>query len=52
MVGDSRLDVFAAKRANITACLIKRDLHKYSSRNDWESHPDFEIEHLDDLFTI
>ena len=52
MIGDSRLDVFAAKRANITACLIKRNVKKYPNRDDWESHPDFEIERLDELFTI
>jgi len=52
MIGDSRVDIFAAKRANITSCLIKRDPHKYPHRNDWEAHPDFEIEKLDDLFRI
>jgi len=52
MVGDSRLDVFAAKRANIKACLIKRDLNKYSSKNGWEAHPDYEIESLDELFSL
>ena len=52
MIGDSRLDVFAAKRANITACLIKRDADKYPNRDNWESHPDFEIERLDELFAI
>ena len=52
MVGDSRLDVFAAKRANITACLIKRDINKYSSKNGWEAHPDYEIEGLDELLSL
>ena len=49
MIGDSRLDVFAAKRANITACLIKRDLNKYPNKNDWEAHPNYEIESLNEL---
>ncbi len=52
MIGDSRLDVFAAKRANITACLIKRDINKYTNRNDWESHPNYEIESLTELLII
>ena len=52
MIGDSKLDVFAAKRANITSCLIKRDLNKYSNKNGWETHPDYEIEGLDELFSI
>ena len=52
MVGDSKIDIFAAKRANITACLIKRNLHKYSNKNGWEIHPDYEIEGLNELFSI
>ena len=52
MVGDSRVDIFAAKRANITACLLKRDINKYPNRDDWEAHPDFEIENLEEIFNI
>ncbi|MFX1273591.1 MAG: HAD family hydrolase [Promethearchaeota archaeon] len=52
MIGDSRVDIFAAKRANITACLLKRDEYKYPNRNDWESFPDYEIDSLNELFRI
>ena len=53
MIGDSRLDIYAAKRANISACLIKRELNKYTDGyNKWEYKPDFEIKHLDELFEL
>jgi len=53
MIGDSIADIFAAKRANIKACLIKRDLNKYSKGfNNWKYKPDFVIEHLDELFQL
>ena len=53
MIGDSRLDIYAAKRANISACLIKRELNKYTDGyNNWEYKPDFEIMHLDELLDL
>jgi len=53
MVGDSMLDIIAAKRANIKACLIKRDLNKYPDGiNHWESQPDYVIFQLDELFNL
>ena len=53
MIGDSRLDIYAAKRANIIACLIKRELNKYPDGYEkWEYKPDFEIKHLDELLDL
>ncbi|MFX1398880.1 MAG: HAD family hydrolase [Promethearchaeota archaeon] len=52
MIGDSMVDVLAAKRAGIIACLIKRDLNKYTSKDDWEYRPDMEIEHLCDIYKL
>jgi len=53
MIGDSILDVFAAKRAGITACLIKRDYKKYpKGYSDWKYQPDFIIESLDEIFEL
>ena len=53
MVGDSRLDIYAAKRAKILACLIKRELNKYTDGyKNWEYKPDFEIFHLDELLDL
>jgi HAD superfamily hydrolase (TIGR01549 family) len=53
MIGDSRLDIYAAKRANIVACLIKRELNKYpDGYKKWEYKPDFEINHLDELLDL
>ena len=53
MIGDSKLDIIAAKRANITACLLKRNLWKFSEAVDsWEYQPDFIIENLKEIFTL
>jgi HAD superfamily hydrolase (TIGR01549 family) len=50
MIGDSIVDVFAAKRANIDACLLTRDLNKYPEGYDkWEYKPDFVIKKLDEI---
>lgn len=47
MVGDSYVDIFAAKRADIHACLIKRDFDKYpDGYADWEYKPDTIIKDL------
>ncbi len=53
MVGDSSIDIYAAKRANIHACLIKRDHNKYpSGYKDWQYQPDFVIEQLFELYNL
>jgi phosphoglycolate phosphatase-like HAD superfamily hydrolase len=50
MIGDSIVDVFAAKRANIDACLLTRNLNKYPDGYDkWEYKPDFVINNLDEI---
>lgn len=50
MIGDSILDVYAAKRARIIACLIKRDYKKYpNGYSNWKYQPDFIIESLDEI---
>ena len=50
MIGDSISDIFAAKKANIFACLIKRDRMRYEKGfNSWKFQPDYIIERLDEL---
>lgn len=50
MVGDSIVDVYAAKRANICACLIERIPDKYPDGfDDWEYKPDIVIKSLEEL---
>lgn len=52
-IGDSKLDIIAAKKAGIYACLIRREI---TSRNKqykkWEIQPDFVIEGLYELFYL
>lgn len=53
MVGDSYVDVYAAKRAGITACLIRRDPDRYKNQiHKWDHKPDFIIENLDEILKI
>jgi len=53
MVGDSMVDVYAAKRANIDACLIVRVSNKYpDGYKDWEFQPDYIIKNLAELFEL
>lgn len=52
MIGDSIVDVTAAKRAGIMACLIKRDPNKYPAKEDWEFPPDMEIDSLNEIYTL
>jgi len=53
MIGDSIVDIFAAKRANINACLIRRDKNKYADGfEDWEYQPDFVIDKLPEIFEL
>ena len=53
LVGDSMLDVIAAKKANIYACLIRRDVNTpkrhYKQR---DIKPDFIIESLEELLNL
>lgn len=52
MIGDSMVDIIAAKKANITACLITRDNKRYpEDYKDWLYSPDFIIESLDELIS-
>ncbi|MFX1274807.1 MAG: HAD family hydrolase [Promethearchaeota archaeon] len=51
MIGDSIIDIIAAKKANIYACLIKRNLNKNKDRfEDWEYKPDFITSNLYNIF--
>jgi len=52
MIGDSHVDVVAAKRANIAACLLKRDENKYPNKDHWETLPDYEIKTLNELLKM
>ncbi|MHA1688419.1 MAG: HAD family hydrolase [Promethearchaeota archaeon] len=47
MIGDSKIDIIAAKRAQIDACLILREGEKYSGTiNQWAIQPDYIINNL------
>ena len=53
MIGDSIVDVYAAKKANISACLIRRDKNKYrDGYGAWEYNPDFVIEQLNEILNF
>ncbi|TXT55031.1 MAG: putative Pyrophosphatase PpaX [Promethearchaeota archaeon] len=53
MIGDSKVDVIAAKRADIHACLLKRDTWENTTEiNTWECKPDYIIESLEDLLNL
>jgi HAD superfamily hydrolase (TIGR01549 family) len=53
MVGDSIVDIFAAKRAGIDSCLLTRNLNKYPEGYDkWEYKPDYIITNLDELLLL
>ncbi|MFX1426139.1 MAG: HAD family hydrolase [Promethearchaeota archaeon] len=53
MIGDSMSDIIAAKRANISACLIKRNTLRHRKRiNEWEFQPDYIIEGLDEILKL
>ena len=53
LVGDSKLDIIAAKKANIYACLIRRDrATRNKDYNEWNIQPDFIIERLDELLHL
>ncbi len=53
LIGDSKLDIIAAKKANIYACLIRRDIDTRNRHyKNWDIQPDFVIEELDELFYL
>ncbi|MFX1313069.1 MAG: HAD family hydrolase [Promethearchaeota archaeon] len=53
LVGDSKLDIIAAKKADIYACLIRRDIDRTNkSYNKWDFQPDFVIERLEELLHL
>ncbi len=53
MIGDSIVDIIAAKKANIYACLVNRESKEISKNyKDWEYLPDYVIKQLDELFEL
>ncbi|MGV9205911.1 MAG: HAD family hydrolase [Promethearchaeia archaeon] len=53
MIGDSHVDIFAAKQANIHACLIRREKDKYPDGfKNWRYKPDSVIFDLNEIFTL
>ncbi len=53
LIGDSIIDVIAAKKAKIAACLVKRKKFSYyKSLNKWSSQPDILVKNLYDLISI
>lgn len=50
MVGDSAFDIMAAKKAKISACLIKRHFNR--NFKEWKVQPDHVIEQLDELVDL
>ncbi len=50
LVGDSKFDIIAAKKADIYACLIRREINNQNKNyNKWDIQPDFVIKGLDEL---
>ena len=53
MIGDSIVDIFAAKKAEIKACLLKRNLKKYpDGYGKWKHQPDYIIENLYEILNL
>jgi len=50
MIGDSIFDIMAAKKAKISACLIRRDIEK--NYKEWEIQPDYVIKSLNELIDL
>ena len=50
MIGDSIFDIMAAKKAKISACLIRRDIEK--NYKEWEIQPDYVIKGLNELIDL
>ncbi|MFX1568221.1 MAG: HAD family hydrolase [Promethearchaeota archaeon] len=52
-IGDSKFDIIAAKRANINACLIRRETSPHNKHyKEWDFQPDFVIEGLNEIFLL
>jgi phosphoglycolate phosphatase-like HAD superfamily hydrolase len=53
MIGDSISDIRAAKKAHISACLIKREKLRYDiDTSRWDFQPDYIIESLDKILEL
>ncbi|MFX1302161.1 MAG: HAD family hydrolase [Promethearchaeota archaeon] len=53
LVGDSKFDIIAAKKANIYACLIRREINPHNKQyKKWNIQPDFVIEGLNELLYL
>jgi len=53
LVGDSKFDIIAAKKAGIYACLIRREINARNKQyKKWKIQPDFVIEGLDELLYL
>ncbi|UCD02394.1 MAG: HAD family hydrolase [Promethearchaeota archaeon] len=53
LVGDSKYDIIAAKKANIYACLIRREIYTSNKNHKkWEIQPDFVIGGLNELLYL
>ena len=50
MIGDSIFDIMAAKKAKISACLIRRNIEK--NYKEWEIQPDYVIKGLNELIEL
>jgi pyrophosphatase PpaX len=50
MIGDSVFDILAAKKAKISACLVKR--HFERNYKEWKVQPDYVIENLDEVVNL
>lgn len=50
MVGDSAVDIAAAKHANIQSCLVKRKENRHSyNYKSWDFQPDYVIDSLNEI---
>ncbi|MFX1419989.1 MAG: HAD family hydrolase [Promethearchaeota archaeon] len=53
LIGDSKLDIIAAKKANIYACLMRREINPRNRQyKEWHIQPDFVIDGLNELFDL
>ncbi|MFX1279245.1 MAG: HAD family hydrolase [Promethearchaeota archaeon] len=53
MIGDSISDIIAAKKANISACLINRSKFRSTKEiSKWKFQPDYIIERLDEILKL
>jgi HAD superfamily hydrolase (TIGR01549 family) len=53
MIGDSIVDIIAAKKANICSCLINRTINSnVKNYNSWQYQPDYVIEDLHELLVL